>query len=187
MALNETDLITVVEELRLKGYTDTFTIENNTLISEKLKMAFKEKDFIIEGGYLFDIDEQPFDTQYLFTVHIPAQGLRGLLIDLLGMYYYMEEQPITEVLRKTPLLTYLFDDKSTHLKYGLRKITPFDYNVDKSRYVLRVGFPDFPVCPAGTAFSMLGFDQQKKEYVWLTTKILKDKSLKRVQYDPLSK
>jgi hypothetical protein len=39
------------------------------------------------------------------------------------------------------------------------------------RYVLRVGFPDFPQCPAGTAFTMLGFDEQAKQYVWLATGI----------------
>lgn len=52
-----------------------------------------------------------------------------------------------------------------------------------NRYVLRIGFPDFPKCPVGTAFSMLGFDEQMQQYVWLATSILKDSRLKSVEYN----
>jgi hypothetical protein len=34
----------------------------------------------------------------------------------------------------------------------------------------------------GITFSMLGFDEQAQEYVWLATSILKDSRLKRVEY-----
>jgi hypothetical protein len=48
--------------------------------------------------------------------------------------------------------------------------------------VLRTGFPDFPECPAGIAFSMLGFDEQTQQYIWLATSILKNSRLKKVKY-----
>ncbi len=183
MALNENDLVTVVDELRLKGYVDDFIIKDNLIFSTSMNQGFKEGDIIIEGAYQFDVSEDAFDTQYLFAVFIPEYELRGLIIDLLGMYFYMEDQPITSVLRNALLVTYIFDDQDPFIKYGLKKITPSDFNVDSDRYVLRVGFPDFPECPVGAAFSMLGFDDQTREYVWLATGILKDSRLKRVEYN----
>ena len=183
MALYENDLVKVVDELRLKGYADNFIIKDNLIFSTGMNQGFGEDDVIIEGAYQFDISEDAFDTQNLFAVFIPKYKLRGLLVDLLGMYFYMEDQTITNILRKVPLVTYIFDDQDPYVKYGLKKITPSDFDVYSNRYVLRIGFPDFPGCPAGAAFSMLGFDEQTQQYVWLATSILKDSRLKRVGYN----
>ncbi len=182
MALYENDLVKVVDELRLKGYSDNFIIKDNLVFSTGMDQGFSEDDVIIEGAYQFDITEEAFDTQNLFAVFIPKYALRGLIVDLLGMYLYMEDQTITKILRNVPLVTYIFDDEDPYVKYGLKKITLSDFEAYSSRYVLRVGFPDFPECPVGTAFSMLGFDEQTQQYVWLATSILRDNRLKRVEY-----
>lgn len=182
MPLYETDLVKVVDELRLKGYTDNFILKDNLIFSTGLNQGFGEDEVIIEGAYQFDISEEAFDTQNIFAVFIPAYEQRGLLIDLLGMYFYMEDQPISGILRKVPLATYIFDEQDPSRKYGLKKITPSDFDADSNRYVLRIGFPDFPECTAGMAFSMLGFDTKEQHYVWLATSILKNRPLKRVVY-----
>lgn len=182
MPLNETDLVKVVDELRLKGYSDSFTIKDNLIYSIDMGQGFEEKDVIIEGAYQFDISEEAFDTQNLFAVYIPKYELRGLIIDLLGMYLYMEGQAISKILRDVPLVTYIYDDDNPYFKYGLKKVSPPEFDADAKRYVLRIGFPDFPECPVGNDFSMLGFDEKKQEYVWLVTSILKDRRLKRVEY-----
>jgi len=182
MALYENDLIKVVDELRLKSYTDNFIIKDNLIFSTGINKGFEERDVIIEGAYRFDISEEAFDTQNLFAIFIPKYELRGLIIDLLGMYLYIEGQTISGILRNVPLVTYIFDDDEPYIKYGLRKISPSEFDANSERYVLRIGFPDFPECPVGIAFSMLGFDEQKQEYIWLVTSILKDSRLKRVKY-----
>lgn len=182
MALYETDLIKVVDELRLKGYTDNFIIKDNLMFSTGLNRGFPEREVRIEGAFQFDISEEVFDTQNVFAVAIPKYERKGLLIDLLGMYLYMDDQSITGMLRKVPMATYIFDELDPSRKYGLKKINPPDFDADSNRYVLRVGFPDFPECPAGAAFSMLGFDTREQEYVWLATRIIKDPRLKRVAY-----
>lgn len=188
MALYENDLVKVVDELRLKGYSDNFVIKDNLIFSTSMNQGFPEEDVMIEGAYQFDISEEAFDTQNLFAVYIPKYELRGLLIDLLGMYLYMEDQAISRILSSVPLVTYVFDDDSPYSKYGLKKISPSEFDVDSNRYVLRIGFPDFPECPVGVAFSMLGFDEQIQQYIWLATSILKDRRLKRVEYHhPLTK
>ena len=43
-------------------------------------------------------------------------------------------------------------------------------------------FDDFPPCPFGQSFSMLGFDTAEQSYVWLVTSILRDSRLERVLY-----
>ena len=182
MALYENDLVKVVDELRLKGYSDNFVIKDNLIFSTGMNQGFEEEDVIIEGAYEFDISEEAFDTQNLFAVFIPKYNLRGLIIDLLGMYLYMEDQPISRILRNVPLVTYIFDDDQPYIKYGLKKIPPSEFDANSNRYVLRVGYPDFPECPVGITFSMLGFDEQAQEYIWLATSILKDSRLKRVEY-----
>jgi hypothetical protein len=182
MALYENDLVTVVDELRLKGYTENFILKDNLIFSASLNQGFGENEIIIDGSYQFEISEETFDTQNLFAVFIPRLELKGLIIDLLGVYSYMEDQPISRILRDAPRVTYIFNDEAPNLKYGLKKITPADFDTQTNRYVLRVGFPDFPECPVGMAFSMLGFDKQALKYVWLSTKILKDSRLKRVSY-----
>ncbi|GGC76085.1 hypothetical protein GCM10010994_38090 [Chelatococcus reniformis] len=57
-----------------------------------------------------------------------------------------------------------------------------EFNGDPGRFVLRIGFPDFPHCPFGQAFSMLGFDTAEQSYVWLVTSIVRDSRLERVPY-----
>jgi hypothetical protein len=183
MALNENDLINVVDELRLKGYSEDFIIKDNLVFSTKLNKGFKADEVIIDGAYQFDVTEDAFDTQYLFAVFVTQYQLRGLIIDLLGTYFYMEEQPITKILRDANLVNYIFDDQDPYVKYGLKKITPSDFDMDSKRYVLRIGFPDYPACPVGTSFTILGFDEQAQQYVWLATSILKDSRLRKVEFD----
>lgn len=185
MALNENDLVTVVNELRLKGYTDDFIVKDNLIFSTSMNQGFNEDDVTIEGAYQFDITEDAFDTQYLFAVLVPRYELRGLIIDLLGTYFYMEEQPVTRILRDAPLVSYIFDDQDPYVKYGLKKITKADFNADPDRYVLRIGFPDYPPCPVGTDFTMLVFDQHKQQYVWLLTSIVNNSCIKRVRFNAL--
>lgn len=46
----------------------------------------------------------------------------------------------------------------------------------------RENYPDFPTCPFGNAFSILGFDVAEQTYVWLVTSILRDTRLIRVPW-----
>ena len=187
MVLNENDLVNVVDELRLKGYTETFIIKDNLVYSMDLGRGFKAEEVIIDAAYRFDVTEDAFDTQYLFAVFVPQYRIRGLIVDLLGMYFYMEEQPITEMLRTAKLVNYIFDDQDPYTKYGLKKVTIADFDADSKRYVLRIGFPDYPACPVGMDFTMLGFDEQTQTYVWLATSILNDSRLKKIEFNTYDK
>lgn len=183
MALYENDLIKVADELRLKGYSDEFSVKDDLIFSRNMNRTFPEENVMVEQGYQFDIIENAFDTQYLFAVYLPKYELRGLLIDLLGTYYFAEDLALSKRLRKVPLTTYLYDNEEPYIKYGLKKISPAEFDKNTNQYVLRIGYPDFPVCPIGIPFSMLGYDIQTQEYVWLSTHILKDNRLNKDQYE----
>jgi hypothetical protein len=71
---------------------------------------------------------------------------------------------------------YAITDPKTGHK-GLR-----EFEQEPERYVLREGFPDFPACPFGGAFSILGFDTAEQTYVWLVTSIIRDPRLIRAPY-----
>ena len=68
------------------------------------------------------------------------------------------------------------------MRYGVRKVSRREFGADPERYILRIGYPDFPDCPFGESFSMLGFDTAEQTYVWLATDILRDDRLVRVPY-----
>lgn len=67
-------------------------------------------------------------------------------------------------------------------QYGLRKVFKTEFDQEPERYVLRIAFPDFPACPFGNSFPVLGFDTATQEYVRLVKSILKDPRLMRVPY-----
>jgi hypothetical protein len=76
-----------------------------------------------------------------------------------------------------PRYTEFVEDGDVPSRYGLRKSYNNEFDRDPERYVLRVGYPDFPECPFGESVSVLGFDTAKQTYVWLVTSILRDPRL----------
>ena len=60
----------------------------------------------------------------------------------------------------------------------MRKILFDEFNSDI--HILKVGFDDYPPCPYGHNFKMLGYDTSTNEYIRLHSKILKEESLKRI-------
>ena len=78
--------------------------------------------------------------------------------------------------------TEFVEDSDVPSRYGLRKVYKREFDRDPERYVLRIDYPDFPECPFGQSFSMLGFDTAEQTYVWLVTGILQDSRLNRIPY-----
>ena len=76
----------------------------------------------------------------------------------------------------------LYDESNQEQKFGVPKIYKIKFEEDPDRYELRKGFPDFPACPYGNSFSMLGFDKKQNRYVWLVSSIIKDDRLKVNEY-----
>ena len=62
------------------------------------------------------------------------------------------------------------------------KVYKSKFNEDPGRYELRKSYLDFPSCPYGESFSMLGYDRLENKYVWLVSSIIKDTRLEVSEY-----
>jgi hypothetical protein len=180
MKLTENNLVGAVKELFGKGYTDDFRIKKNVLVASQAGIELQPKDFTVDAAYKFEGAESEADTQYLFAISSSNGAVKGLLIDALDIYQDLDETAITEKLN-VHFDTYVFDDNKAEQKYGLPKVFKTKFDVNPHRYELRIGYPDFPPCPFGNSFSMLGFDKDNNQYVWLVTSIIKDGRLNKVE------
>lgn len=181
MKLNENNLLGAVNELRSKGYNDDYDLHNEHLICTNTNKKLTPNDFEIENAFQFEITENAIDSQFLFTINDKKTNEKGLLIDLMGTYYY-GETIISNKLNNVPIDIYICEDKSP-MKYGMPKIYKDVFNEDPTRFELREGFVDMPSCPFGNSFRALGFDKKNNEYVWFVTSILKDNRLIRKRYE----
>jgi len=178
MKLTENNLLGVVNEWRAKGFTDDFILEGKTIKSTKTGKSYSSGDFKITHAYRFDVTENALDTQNLYVVKTIDSN--GLLIDLLARYLHDEHGLIAGKTEDVHVGMHIDEDQPT--KYGMEKIYKARFEENPDRYELRIGFPDFPPCPFGNFFSMLGFDKTDKKYVWLVTSILRDKRLQTIHY-----
>ena len=179
MSLTARTLADAIAELAAQGYTEHLQIQGETLLTAEAKTTLAPHEFTIDAAYRFDSDEFGSDSQHLFAISSARQDMKGLLIDAFDMHHDAFGTPLLKKLRAHMPSSIQHDDRQD-LKYGLPKVYKVQFADDPDRYELRVAYPDFPTCPLGMAYSMLGFDNHAHRYVWLVTSIIKDKRLKRV-------
>lgn len=178
MKINETNLIDSVEELKRKGFGQSYAIKNNELISLDSGKTIPRNEFEINIACRFDIEENANDSQYLFG--IKSEHGDGVLIDILGNHLFHEGGVIEKKLT-IPIEVHIHKDTSDE-KYGLKKVYKEDFELNPNRFELRINYPDFPQCPFNQTFSILGFDKDLQQYVWLVTSILKDSRLQKFEF-----
>lgn len=165
-------LTDAVSDLRKKGYLDELIFENDEVVNLSKGVKLKAGKFMIDSAYQFESGEKGEDTSIIYAVSANDRSFKGLFIDALNLNANDSEQI------REKMIAVEHHESEQGIKFGLPKIHKADFNESPNRYVLRKGFPDFPQCPFGQSFSMLGFDTENKEYVWLVTSIIKDQRLK---------
>ena len=144
--------------------------ENNMVnFMLKFKKQGYTDNYTIENGQLKSTQTGEFIKEEDFKVDFACQfDITENATD--QQYLYSISTPKGKGLLVDILGNYLFDNYKA------------EFEEDPNRFVLRTGFPDFPTCPFDQTFSMLGYDNKNKEYVWLVTSIIRDKRLKRIEY-----
>src|ERR1700742_5012016 len=104
MLLNENNLLDSVNELKQKGYSDDFVIEDNFFVSTISGLKIGKDDINVVAGYKFEITENAVDTQNLFVIEAPKHQTKGLLVDLLGMHLFLEQKEDIAELLDIPLV-----------------------------------------------------------------------------------
>ena len=177
------NIVEVVYDLDKLGYTEEFRITGEKLYWVEKSVKYNADQFEVDHAYRFESPDTPEDTSLIYGISIPKKGIKGILIDVYDTLSSLEDNFVVHKIRSAAPTLLTPEDGASDLKFGiLPKVHKSKFNEDPHRYVLRIGFPDFPPCPFAQHFSMLGYDNKLKEYVWLTTRILKDKRLETIHY-----
>jgi hypothetical protein len=181
MDLQVSDMSEAVSELVRHGYDHEYRIKDRQLHDLTADRPVSTSNFHVDVSLRFESGPDAGDGSNMYAISDRRTGTKGLLIDAFDVLDKDCSKELFELLT-ADLQTLSGDDGGVASRYGLRKIFKEEFDGEPQRFVLRIGFPDFPECPFGQSFSMLGFDTAEQAYVWLVTSILKDPRLERVPF-----
>ncbi len=181
MTAQVTDVLEAVQSFIAKGYDREYRVKNGDLVDLEFGAPLDACSMHVDAALRLESGDDAEDASNIYAITDPATGHKGLLIDAFDVFDEICHRDFSERLvadRETAVA----GDQDVPSKYGLRKVYKSEFESDPERYVLREGFPDFPPCPFGESFSILGFDTAEQSYVWLVTSIVKDSRLIRIPY-----
>ena len=181
MTSQVTDVLAAVQSFVAKGYDREYRVKDGHLIDLELGSTLDPCAITVDAALRLESGDDGEDASNIYAITDPATEHKGLLIDAFDVFHEICPRDLSERLvehRETAPA----GDQDAPSKHGLRKVYKSEFHSDPERYVLREGFPDFPPCPFGQSFSILGFDTAEQEYVWLVTSIIRDPRLIRVPY-----
>lgn len=181
MGIEPVGMVDAISALTRLGYDRNYRIENRYLHDTKTGSSIPTGDIQVDESIQFQSELEAADDSNLYAISDRGTGGKGLLIDAFDMLEEHCSQELFDLLKKDRR-TFTSDNRQIALRYGLRKIFKKEFDENPHRFILRTGFPDFPECPFGQSFTMLGFDTEKQDYVWLATSILKDQRLIKIAY-----
>lgn len=181
MRLDAADILDAIRKLFGKGFDRRYGAGPAGLVDLARGSALKPSETCVEAALRFESAHDVGDASNIYAIRNLATGEKGILIDEFDVFDELCARALAKQLAEKRETTSV-DDGGIPSKHGLRKVLKSDFDRDPTRYVLREGFPDFPPCPFGGAFSILGFDLASGEYVLLVTSIIRDPRLARIPY-----
>jgi hypothetical protein len=181
MTAQVTDVLQAVQSFIAKGYDREYRVKDGNLVDLELGSTLDPCTIRIDAALRLESGDDGEDASNIYAITDPATAHKGLLIDAFDVFDEICPRDLSERLvahRETASA----GDGDVPSKHGLRVVRKIEFHRDPERYVLREGFPDFPPCPFGGGFSILGFDTAEQSYVWLATSIIRDSRLIRVPY-----
>jgi hypothetical protein len=173
-------LLEVVDSLKKAGYDNDFEYHADHIHAIQGNVKLSTDDFNVDKGYQFECTTSG-DCSAVYAISSDSRNIKGVLVDFYDSNTRKLDDKIIEKFNvETQKNT--TDESRVTTRYGMNKIFKDEFNENSERFELRFGYPDFPKCPFGNSFKMLGYDKEKKEYVWLVTSILNDERLSRVTY-----
>jgi hypothetical protein len=181
MKFDPSNMVDAVSDLLRRGYDHEYRIIGGQLYDLTADKPVAAGDARVVGAMRFESAPDVGDASNIYAVADRQAGSKGLLIDA---YDALDQECSRELYEQLNANRLTRHDNGGEIanRYGLRKVFKEEFDGDPERFVLRIGFPDFPPCPFGQSFAMLGFDTAEQSYVWLVTSILRDSRLKRVPY-----
>ena len=181
MTSQVTDVIAAVQSFIAKGYDREYRVKDGKLVDLQLGSILDPCTIRVDAALRLESGDGAGDASNIYAITDPVTNRKGLLIDAFDVFDEICDSELSERLvehrEAAPA-----GDQDVPSKHGLRKVLKNEFDQDPERFVLREDFPDFPACPFGGAFSILGFDTAEQSYVWLVTSIIRDSRLIRVPY-----
>jgi len=181
MNLDAGDMIKAVSDLLRRGYAHEYRISAGQLYDLTAAQPVATGDVHVDAALRFESAPDAGDGSNVYAIADRKAGSKGLLIDAFDA---LDRDCSRELYERLNANRRAHHDDGGEIasRYSLRKGFKEEFDAEPERFVLRIGFPDFPPCPFGQSFSMLGFDTAEQSYVWLVTSILRDSRLERVPY-----
>ncbi|MCC2613743.1 hypothetical protein ABK249_31280 [Neorhizobium sp. Rsf11] len=181
MILEADDVVGTVSELVKRGYSREYRIKDRQLYDLSVDEPVLVSDICVDASVRFGSNPDAGDGTNIYAISDRSTRNKGLLIDPFDLLDQECSKELFARLKTAPRET-LKGEEDVPSRYGLRKVYKSEFEKDPDRFVLRIGFPDFPPCPFAQSFSVLGFDTAEQQYVWLVTAILRDSRLARIPY-----
>ena len=181
MNLDARDMVEAVSDLLRRGYDHEYRTREGQLYDLTADKPVAAGDARGDGPRRVESAPDAGDGSNIYAITDRKACSKGLLIDAFDA---LDQECSRELYEQLNANRPTRHDNGGEIasRYGLRKVFKEEFDGDPERFVLRIGFPDFPPCPFGQSFSMLGFDTAEQSYVWLVTSILRDSRLERVPY-----
>ncbi|MCA0011978.1 hypothetical protein LB561_13205 [Mesorhizobium sp. B292B1B] len=181
MNLDAGDMVEAVSDLLKHGYEHEYRIRDGGLYDLTADRPVAAGDVHVDAALRFESAPDAGDGSNVYAIAERKARSKGLLIDAFDA---LDRDCSRELYERLNTNRRALHDTGGEIasRYGLRKVFKEEFEADPERFVLRIAFPDFPPCPYGQSFSMLGFDTAEQAYVWLVTSILRDARLERVPY-----
>ena len=157
MNLNVGDIVDAVSDLLRRGYDHEYRIRDGQLYDLTADKPVDAGDARVDGAMRFESAPDAGDGSNIYAIADRKSGSKGLLIDAFDA---LDRDCSSELYERLNADRRALHDSVGEIanRYGLRKIFKEEFDGEPERFVLRIGFPDFPPCPFGQSFSMLGFD-----------------------------
>lgn len=176
-----TDVLEAVTAFTSQGYDREYRVKDGRLIDLETGKSLEPCDVSVDAALRLESGHDAGDASNIYAITDPTTRNKGILIDAFDVFDEVCSRDLADHLAEHRHTT-IVEDADVPSKHGLRKVFKEEFERDPERYVLREGFPDFPDCPFGGAFSILGFDTAEQSYVWLVTSIIRDPRLIRIPY-----
>jgi hypothetical protein len=184
MRLKVADVVDAVSQLVDQGYKREFRIKDGRLFDLARGSALDPNDIHVDTALRLASGRDGEDASNIYAISDLQSHSKGLLVDAYDIFDEICDRGLADRLAENRKAEFI-EDSDVPSRYGLRKVYKREFDRDPERYVLRIDYPDFPECPFGESFSLLGFDTAEQTYVWLVTSILRDSRLNRIPYQSL--
>lgn len=89
-------LVEALQDLKKRGFTHDFNIEQDKIYCTNLKMYYHPKEFNVLEFYRFEGMSDPDDSSVLYAVET-STGDKGVLVDAYGAYESMSQEMIDKL------------------------------------------------------------------------------------------